>query len=251
MDGSGVTEQRVLAAVDSLGRTFGAAIDASSALRALGFHVGADVRFYGLEVATDTTCASGAVVGLGVRIGPAVTLRENSIVRSGASLSADVVLGPAAVVGENATLENIQIGANSQIEPGVVCLGHGKGRIVVGRESYIGLLNVIDWSGGVTIGDHVHVAGPTTAIWTHSSVLQALSGLPLADKSLISTGAVSIEDRVYVGGNCTIYPGVQIGAGSVVLPNSAVSASIPAGSLAGGVPAKVLGPAPVSRGSDD
>lgn len=57
-------------------------------------------------------------------------------------------------------------------------------------------------------------------------------------------GAPVIEDRVYFGANASVIGNVTIGEGAVVGAHALVTRSIPAGMLAVGVPAKVVGPAP-------
>lgn len=51
---------------------------------------------------------------------------------------------------------------------------------------------------------------------------------------------IIIEDHVWIGVNCTILKGVRIGKGAVIAAGAVVTKDIPAGCLAGGVPAKVL-----------
>ncbi len=51
---------------------------------------------------------------------------------------------------------------------------------------------------------------------------------------------VKIEDDVWLGANVTVLKGVTIGAGSTIAANSVVAKSIPAGVIAGGVPAQTL-----------
>ena len=86
----------------------------------------------------------------------------------------------------------------------------------------------------------MHIAGPSTAIWTHSSVFQVLRGHELKDKRLRTTAPVLIESNVYIGSNCTVYPGVTIGHHSVILPNTAVNQDVPSGVMVGGVPMRVI-----------
>jgi serine O-acetyltransferase len=53
-----------------------------------------------------------------------------------------------------------------------------------------------------------------------------------------------IGDGVYVGANASVIGDVTVGAGAVAGAHALVTRSIPAGMLAVGVPAKVIGPAP-------
>lgn len=52
---------------------------------------------------------------------------------------------------------------------------------------------------------------------------------------------VVIEDDVWVGANVTILKGVTVGRGSVIAAGAVVTRSVPPYSIAGGVPAKVIG----------
>ena len=153
-----------------------------------------------------------------------------------------VILGNYVTVGSHACLSRIQVGDHSQIESGVKITGSGNGRIIVGRDSYIGINNILDWSENITIGDHVHIAGPSTGLWTHSSAKQAYAGISLADKSTDyrPVAPIIIENNVYIGGNCTIYPGVRIAHHSMVAPNSAVCEDVGPYEMVGGVPAKKI-----------
>lgn len=53
-------------------------------------------------------------------------------------------------------------------------------------------------------------------------------------------GNVVIEDRVFIGANSIILPGVKIGENSIIGSGSVVSKDIPRGSVAVGNPAKVI-----------
>jgi acetyltransferase-like isoleucine patch superfamily enzyme len=157
-------------------------------------------------------------------------------------ISKNVVLNNGVIIGRGSLLSNIAIGENSQIELGVICTGYGEGRIIIGRESYIGIYNILDWSDNIFVGNHVHVAGPATGLWTHSSVKQCLNGMPLANKHIDyrTTAPITIEDNVYIGGNCIVYPGITIHHHSIVAPNSVVDKNVESQSLVGGVPAKLI-----------
>jgi acetyltransferase-like isoleucine patch superfamily enzyme len=134
-------------------------------------------------------------------------------------------------------ISNAVIGDGTFVERGVVMTGFKSGRISIGRHSYVGIGAVLDWSGGLEIGSHVHIAGPSVGVWTHSSVFQALKGKELNDRTETSAAPVKIGDNVWIGGNSTVYPGTVIGPLAVVLPNSAVNKDVSTGTVVGGTPA--------------
>lgn len=53
-------------------------------------------------------------------------------------------------------------------------------------------------------------------------------------------GDVVIGDRVMIGANTTILPGVEIGDGAIVSAASLVNRDIPAGAMAGGNPVRII-----------
>lgn len=55
-----------------------------------------------------------------------------------------------------------------------------------------------------------------------------------------SSEKIKIGDNVWIGMNVTILKGVTIGEGSIIAAGALVNKDIPAKSLAGGVPAKVI-----------
>ena len=179
----------------------------------------------------------------GVLIFGDVAIEGEASIGERAILGPEVTIGKKVHIGPYARLSKISIGENSSIDYGVLCTGYGDGNIRMGRESYIGIRNILDWSSNISIGNFVHIAGPSTALWTHTSARMCLDGLPLArkdDKTRRPTAAITIEDNVYIGGNCTIYPGVTIHHHVIVAPNSAVTKDVPSYTMFGGVPAKEI-----------
>jgi len=66
---------------------------------------------------------------------------------------------------------------------------------------------------------------------------------PLVEERINTKGdskPIRIEDNVWIGANCIILPGVNIGKGSIVGAGSVVTKDIPAYVLSGGNPARVI-----------
>jgi acetyltransferase-like isoleucine patch superfamily enzyme len=209
-------------------------------LRVAGYAVSRDVQFGGYSIAPNAYLGDKVTIGNGVSVGSNVRILAGCRVYEEAVLAHDVVLGEGTMVGNKSFLENVSVEQNSFIGSEVLCLGHGNGRIEIGSHCYIGPRCVLDWSDNLIIGDFVHVSGPSTAFWTHSSVAQVLHGDLLDNKQRRTTSPVVVEHHVYIGGNCTIYPGVRVGHHSIILPNSAVNKDVPAEHIVGGVPARVI-----------
>lgn len=178
----------------------------------------------------------GVVISKDIICGSNCTIGRNTI------LGQQMIIGNGIRIGSDCRIEKMEIDDNSCIEGRVVVTGYGNGRVKIGKECYIGINNILDFSNNITIGNYVHIAGPTTALWTHSSAKMCLNDIPLTNKSeeFRPTSPIEIESNVYIGGNCTIYPGVTIGHHSIIAPNSAVTKNVEPFSLVGGVPAKFI-----------
>jgi acetyltransferase-like isoleucine patch superfamily enzyme len=209
------------------------------------------LRLAQVKVGRSVHIGYGVLVGEGAIIGDDCVIGRKSIIGTKSSLGSRVHIGSEvslyearvdddAIIGHGTKISKISIGKRSQIETSVLCTGFQDGDISVGSDSYIGIGAVLDWSGGINIGNFVHIAGPSTGLWTHTSVFQALLGDRLNNQEHKETGQIVIEDNVWIGGNCTIYPGVKIEHHTVILPNSAINGDIPASSMAGGTPCKLL-----------
>lgn len=179
-------------------------------------------------------------IGRGSIVSRKTKAGKNCSIGRNCCLSSTVTLGDNVVVGGGSILTNLTVGNNSVLEGGIKMPGTMRGFTVIGKECYIGVNNVFDTSGDIVIGDHVHIAGPSTGLWCHSSADMALNSIALNAKDRDSyrpVGNISISDNVYIGGNCSIYPGVSIADHVVVAPNSAVNRDVASYSMVGGVPA--------------
>jgi maltose O-acetyltransferase len=91
---------------------------------------------------------------------------------------------------------------------------------------------------GLSIGDDVRF-GERVSLHDESHVFEPVSETA-AHRDDYRTKPITIGDRVWIGANVVILPGVTIGADSVVAAGAVVRADIPPGVLAAGVPAVVV-----------
>lgn len=111
------------------------------------------------------------------------------------------------------------------------------GDVKIGENTWIGPYTLLDGSGGgLVIGSWCSISAGVQ-IYTHDTVLRALSGGKLAKRE----GPVRIGSNVYIGGQCLVTAGVAIGDRCVVAANSLVIRNVPEGTIVGGTPAEPIG----------
>jgi len=96
---------------------------------------------------------------------------------------------------------------------------------------YINNNATIDCFASITIGHGVAISSGVTI---RDSDNHSINGNPVISAPIV------IEDHVWIGLNATILKGVRIGSGSVIAAGAVVTSDVPANSLVGGVPAKVI-----------
>jgi len=109
--------------------------------------------------------------------------------------------------------------------------------IHIGRDSLIGELNVLRGQGGITIGDRVYTA-PLVQILAVNHVFDD-PAQPIIEQGITAEG-ITIEDDAWIGAGAIVTDGVRIGQGAVVAAGSVVTAEVPAHTVVGGAPARVL-----------
>lgn len=87
--------------------------------------------------------------------------------------------------------------------------------------------------GGIVIEDDVLI-GPKVNIITENHPSN-----PRNRKALI-TKSVTIKKNVWIGAGATILPGVTIGENAIVAAGAVVSKNVPANTIVGGIPAKII-----------
>ena len=110
-------------------------------------------------------------------------------------------------------------------------------RVRIGRRCSLNQGVIIDGTGGVDIGDGVRIA-PNVIISTADHDFSDAKTW-IADQGFV-VGPVTIGDDVWIGAGVVINKGVSIGTGAVIGSGAVVVDDIPAGSIAMGVPCKVV-----------
>ena len=107
----------------------------------------------------------------------------------------------------------------------------------IGSNVYLGPGVWINALGGLDIGDEV-IIGPYVCIATTEHGFFRGS----ARYGGTHLGSVALGRGSWIGSHATVMPGVNVGAGTVVAANAAVTRTTPSDVVVGGVPAKVMKP---------
>lgn len=105
--------------------------------------------------------------------------------------------------------------------------------ITIGKNVFINMGCKFQDQGGICIGDEVLIG--------HNAVLATLNHVKSpAHRSSMIPAPIHIGNRVWIGSNATILPGVTIGDGAIVAAGAVVSRDVPENTIVAGVPAKVV-----------
>ena len=75
---------------------------------------------------------------------------------------------------------------------------------------------------------------------SHGETDKTTLGMRPQERPITSKGPVIIGNNVWIGDKATILPGVTIGDGAVIAANAVVTKDVPAYSVVGGNPARVI-----------
>ena len=105
-------------------------------------------------------------------------------------------------------------------------------KLVIGDHCSIGWHCLLDARGGITIGDNVNIS---------SYVKIITAGHDVRSKVFAGTKSpVIVERDVWLATGCTILEGVHIGEGAVVACGAVVNKDVPAFTVVGGIPARMI-----------
>lgn len=121
----------------------------------------------------------------------------------------------------------INIADNVKINSSVILHTTKRGTINIGEGTGLSHRVIIAAKEKINIGQKVMI-GPNVCIYDHDHRYKTSSNMI---NSGFITGAIIIEDNVWIGANCVILRGSHIGTGSVIAAGSVVKGSIPANSI--------------------
>ena len=130
----------------------------------------------------------------------------------------------------------VRLGRNVQVCAGAILSPHG-GSIELGDNTFVGPYCVLYGHGGLAIGHDTMIAAHTVIVPANHGF--ARTDLPIAKQPIAAHG-IEIGADCWIACGCRILDGVSIGPGSVIGAGAVVTTSIPAMSVAVGVPARVV-----------
>ncbi|MCA8970398.1 MAG: E3 binding domain-containing protein [Planctomycetes bacterium] len=189
----------------------------------------------------------GARIGQGVHIAKgALILCEELVLGDDVRLSEGVRVrahvfhaGELTQIGPRGQLRatRIVLGHNAYFAPDVEVGGGGamdpEASLRIGSHGFVGEHVHLNPCRPIVIGDEVTISR-NASIMTHSFAGSMLEGYPNR------FAGITIEDGCQIGIGCTLFPGVTMGEGSILLSNSALVTSLPAGRVYAGSPAQDL-----------
>ncbi len=131
--------------------------------------------------------------------------------------------------------------AGIRITHGVSICGHtcvfGRGAVVIGKNSWIGLKNTFYCTqiAEIRIGEYCDI-GPEVSFVTGTHKI----GTHKRRAGKGTGGNIVIGDGCWIGARVTILGGVTIGDGAIIGAGSLVNKNIPADTIYAGVPAKLI-----------
>jgi len=143
------------------------------------------------------------------------------------------IISPQAIIEQP---ENIYIGDQVQIKPGVV-LRPETGFIHIGNHVVVNHYTVIHGKGGVEIGDWSVIA-PHCGIFAQNHSYDSFD-LPITQQPNTGVGITLMGDN-WLGSGCFILDGVTLGKGTVVGAGAVVTRSFPMAKVIAGNPAKII-----------
>lgn len=159
-------------------------------------------------------------------IGRSVDVGESCYIK-GSNISGNVFIGNKCRIYKSEISGNITIGNNTSI--------WGPNTDIYAKINAVNIGNFCSIARNVSIQEYNHSLNKITTYYMGQNVFGQKWGNEQSSK-----GPIEIGNDVWIGAQCLILSGAQIGNGAVIAANSVVTGVIPDFAIAGGTPAKVL-----------
>jgi len=113
--------------------------------------------------------------------------------------------------------------------------GDPRRSVTIGDSCYFNTDVYFDTNASVTLGNRVSIGQRVVFITSDHRINGQIRRCGSFDPQ-----SIVVEDGVWIGARSTILPGVRIGQGAVVAAGALVSKDVPANTLVGGVPARII-----------
>ena len=128
------------------------------------------------------------------------------------------------------------LGRNSRIEQGVRI--KPPENVSVGSGSFLGRNTALYAFDQIIIGNNVLIA-PGVILLTRNHIFSESANKTIKEQGY-EYAPITIEDDVWIGIRAIILPGVKIGQGAIIGAGAVVTKDVPAGTIVGGVPSKII-----------
>jgi acetyltransferase-like isoleucine patch superfamily enzyme len=176
---------------------------------------------------------NGTIDADDVTIGRGVVVEEGVVISGKHGSAGRVVLGDFCYIGRDTRIlaPEFLLGDYSKLHAN--SFGHGEEPLRIGRNCWIGGNTVLDSMGGLDIDDNVGIGGQSQ-LWTHMQFGDIVEG-----SRFYSRKYMHVEKDVWFVGHCIVSP-VNVGARSLALVGSVITADMLPNHVYGGVPARDL-----------
>jgi acetyltransferase-like isoleucine patch superfamily enzyme len=158
---------------------------------------------------------------------------------AGLCRGAHTSLGDRVVIYQDAGGGPVSIGARCTVNQDTFLQTGQGGSIEIGQDTHIQpRCQLSAYVGSIRIGDGVSIA-PNCALYPYDH--RAEPGRPIRGQGLTSRGDIVIEDDVWIATGVIVLADVRVGMGAILAAGSVVTRDVPAGAIAAGSPARVIG----------
>ncbi|MEO7818824.1 MAG: acyltransferase [Actinomycetota bacterium] len=134
---------------------------------------------------------------------------------------------------------SVTLGNRVHLEEDTHIVNGAGGAVTIGDDSHIHRgCQIVSYKAPIQIGLRVEIAA-RCALYSYDHGIS--SKKHCGDQELTTKGPIIIENGVCLGYGVIVLSGVRIGEGAVIGAGSVVTKDVPAGAIAVGVPARVVG----------